>query len=159
MLIRYIVLPCRRLGIVVSAVLKSPFFIQLLIALPLLLSWCGLTQAAPRPQLDDFYPNCDIRQLNLSQDQHNALRRIRTEYKQASDRASRKTQRTDRTRRQSIIKILANDSFDQNAARDYVESRYLSSMDFAVEELAIQHRFYHILNGSQRQQWLSNCLR
>ena len=27
--------------------------------------------------LDDFHPNCDIRQLNLSADQHAALRRLR----------------------------------------------------------------------------------
>ena len=31
--------------------------------------------------LDDFHPNCDIRQLNLSADQHAALRRLRTDFK------------------------------------------------------------------------------
>lgn len=114
--------------------------------------------AAAMP-LDDFHQNCDIRQLNLSQEQHQALRRIRAEYKQASDKAYRKMIRSDRTRRQNIIKILSGDNFDQNAARDYVENRYLSSMDFAVEELAIQHRLYRLLNPRQRQQWIDGCLR
>ena len=110
-------------------------------------------------KLDDFQANCDIRSLNLTQDQHNALRRIRNDYKQASDKAYRKLVRTDRNRRQVIMKILVADNFDQNNARDYVETRYLSSMDFAVEELEIQHRFYHLLNPRQRQLWLSSCLR
>ena len=49
--------------------------------------------------------------------------------------------------------------FDQNAARDYVENRYLPNMDFAVDELAIQYRVYQLLNDRQRQQWLATCLR
>ena len=87
--------------------------------------------------LDDFHPNCDIRQLNLSADQHAALRRLRTDFKQINDKAYRKTVRSDRNRRQTIIKIFSGDSFDSNAARDYVENRYLSSMDYAVDEMEI----------------------
>ena len=103
--------------------------------------------------------NCDIRQLNLSSDQHATLRRLRTDFKQINDKAYRKTVRSDRNRRQTIIKILSGDSFDSNAARDYVENRYLSSMDYAVDEMEIQYRLYHLLNPRQRQQWLSSCLR
>ena len=118
-----------------------------------LLTAVGQAHAGPQYiKLDDFQANCDIRSLNLTQDQHNALRRIRNDYKQASDKAYR-------NRRQVIMKILAADNFDQNNARDYVETRYLSSMDFAVEELEIQHRFYHLLNPRQRQIWLSSCIR
>ena len=87
------------------------------------------------------------------------LRRLRTDFKQINDKAYRKTVRSDRNRRQTIIKILSGDSFDSNAARDYVESRYLSSMDYAVDEMEIQYRLYHLLNPRQRQQWLSSCLR
>ena len=95
-----------------------------------LLTAVGQAHAGPQYiKLDDFQANCDIRSLNLTQDQHNALRRIRNDYKQASDKAYRKLVRTDRNRRQVIMKILAADKFDQNNARDYVETRYLSSMD------------------------------
>ncbi|WP_416192747.1 Spy/CpxP family protein refolding chaperone [Neisseria sp. CCUG12390] len=122
--------------------------------------FAGLVHAAPHSiQLDDFHPNCNFRQLNLSQDQHNAMRKIRSDYKTAADKAFKKELRVDRTRRRSIIQILSKPSFDQNSARDYVESRYLSSMDFSVDELAIQHRIYHLLSPEQRQMWLSNCLR
>lgn len=140
-------------------ILKSPLLLQF-ISLTVLLTCSGLVFAAPSSgQFDNFYPNCDIRQLGLSQDQQNALRKIRSDYKTAANKATRKAQYADRTRRQNIIKILSNPSFDQNLARDYVENRYLSRMDFAVDELAIQHRFYHLLNPQQRQLWLRNCLR
>ncbi|WP_244947200.1 Spy/CpxP family protein refolding chaperone [Neisseria animalis] len=127
----------------------------------LLLAVGSMVQAASHSSLlrDDFYPNCDVRQLNLSPEQQKSLRLIRMDYKKANERASRKVSRIDRTRRQNIIKVLSASHFDQNAARDYVESRYLASMDFAVDELAIQHRFFQLLNFSQRQQWLSSCLR
>lgn len=140
--------------------LKSQFALPFLFAAAATLC-SSLTQAAPHSsmQLDDFHPNCDIRQLNLTQDQQNALRTIRLEYKKASDKADRKSLRSDRTRRQSITKILSAPTFDQNAARDYVEARYLSYMDFAVDELAIQHRFFQVLNSRQQRLWLSGCLR
>ena len=140
-------------------VLKSHFIVQLL-SISWLLVMASAVYAAPHMvQLDDFHPNCDIRQLNLSPEQHSNLRRIRIDYKAASDKAYRKAIRADRTRRNNILKILANENFDQNAARDYVEGRYISSMDFAVDELAIQHRFFQLLNPRQRQQWLTTCLR
>lgn len=121
---------------------------------------CNISYAAPSYiSLDDFHPNCDIRQLNLSREQHTELRRIRASYKLATDKAQRKSVRSERNRRQTIIKILSSDSFDQNYARDYVENRYLSSMDFAVDELEIQHRFFHILTPQQQQLWLYSCLK
>lgn len=120
----------------------------------------GLAHTAPRSiQLDDFHPNCNFRQLNLSQEQHNTMRKIRSDYKTAADKAFKKELRADRTRRRNIIQILSKPNFDQNSARDYVESRYLSSMDFSVDELAIQHRIYHLLTPGQRQIWLNDCLR
>ncbi len=64
-----------------------------------------------------------------------------------------------KNRRRDIIKILSSDKFNADDARDYVENRYLSGMDFAVDELSIQHRFYKLLTPSQRQYWLNACLR
>ncbi|WP_416190467.1 Spy/CpxP family protein refolding chaperone [Neisseria sp. CCUG17229] len=140
-------------------VLKSSAIYQIL-SFAALLVCSSIIYAAPHSaQLDDFHPNCNFRQLNLSQEQHSALRRIRLDYKSAADKAYKKEQRTDRTRRRNIMSILNNPKFDQNNARDYVESRYLSRMDFAVDELAIQHRIYHLLTPSQRQIWLNTCLR
>ncbi len=140
-------------------VLKSPLVFQVL-SFAALLMWSDVIYAAPHSsQLDDFHPNCNFRQLNLTQEQHSALRRIRSDYKVAADKAYKKEQRTDRTRRRNIMKILINPNFDQNNARDYVESRYLSRMDFAVDELAIQHRIYHLLSPVQREVWMNTCLR
>ena len=141
------------------AVLK-PYFVPHFLSV-FLLVYSSLIYAAPvsSMQLDDFHPNCDVRQLGLTQSQQNSLRKIRSEYRQAADKAYRKTVRSDRTRRQTIIKILSGNMFDQNAARDYVENRYLPNMDFAVDELAIQYRFYQLLNDRQRHQWLATCLR
>lgn len=116
-------------------------------------------RASSMTRLDDFHPNCDVRPLGLSKEQSNELRNIRKEYKKAVERATRKDERVNKNRRRDIIKILAGDKFNQDDARDYVENRYLSSMEFAVDELSIQHRFYKLLTPAQRQHWLGSCLR
>ena len=62
------------------ALSRYPTFIFLALAL-----LCSSLPAHAGPflaTLDDFHPNCDIRQLNLSADQHAALRRLRTDFKQ-----------------------------------------------------------------------------
>ncbi|MDO1508970.1 MULTISPECIES: Spy/CpxP family protein refolding chaperone [unclassified Neisseria] len=110
-------------------------------------------------QLDDFHPNCDVRPLGLSDAQNNELRNLRKEYKKARDKAARKADRINKNRRRNIIKILSEDKFDTENARDYVENRYTFSMDFAVDELAIQHRFYKLLSPQQRLLWLNSCLK
>lgn len=117
------------------------------------------SQASPMSRLDDFYPNCDVRPLSLSREQNNELKNIRKEYKKAIEKAIRKDERVNKNRRRDIIKILSSDKFNADDARDYVENRYLSSMDFAVDEFSIQHRFYKLLTPSQRQYWLNACLR
>ncbi|WP_244895104.1 Spy/CpxP family protein refolding chaperone [Neisseria dumasiana] len=122
----------------------------------------GLSSAYAGPMastLDDFHPNCDIRSLGLTREQNNELRNIRKDYKKALDKSIRKDDRILKNRRRDIIKILSSDRFNQDDARDYVEKRYISSMDFAVDELSIQHRFYKLLSPTQRQHWLNICLK
>lgn len=122
----------------------------------------GLGSAHARPlaaSLDDFHPNCDIRSLGLTREQNNELRAIRKDYKKALDKSVRKDDRILKNRRRDVIKILSSDRFNQDDARDYVEKRYISSMDFAVDELSIQHRFYKLLSPTQRQHWLNICLK
>lgn len=122
----------------------------------------GLSSAHARPlaaSLDDFHPNCDIRPLGLTREQNNELRAIRKDYKKAMDKSVRKDDRILKNRRRDVIKILSSDRFNQDDARDYVEKRYISSMDFAVDELSIQHRFYKLLSPTQRQHWLNICLK
>ncbi|HFC5893038.1 TPA: Spy/CpxP family protein refolding chaperone [Neisseria lactamica] len=108
---------------------------------------------------NDFQANCDIRRLGLTQGQHNELRKIRAAFKMAGDRARLKVMHSEHSRRRSVVEIISSDVFNRNEARDYVESRYLSGMDFAVDELEIQHRFFHILTPQQQQMWLSSCLK
>ncbi|MCS4533095.1 Spy/CpxP family protein refolding chaperone [Neisseria montereyensis] len=116
--------------------------------------------AAPMTsRLDDFHPNCDIRPLNLSRKQRSELSAIRKEYKKALEKSMRRDDRINKNRRRDIIHILSDDRFNKEDARDYVEKRYLTSMDFAVDELSIQHRFYKMLTPQQRQYWLSACLK
>jgi len=65
------------------ALSRYPSFIFLALAL-----LCSSLPAHAGPflaTLDDFHPNCDIRQLNLSADQHAALRRLRTDFKQINE--------------------------------------------------------------------------
>lgn len=116
--------------------------------------------AAPMTsRLDDFYPNCDIRPLNLTRKQRSELSSIRKEYKKALNKSMRQDDRINKNRRRDIIRILSDERFNKEDTRDYVEKRYLASMDFAVDELSIQHRFYKMLNPAQQQYWLNACLK
>lgn len=124
----------------------------------ILLGGVAQAQAAQMAvQLDDFQPNCDIRQLSLSPEQRNQLRSIRTEHKKALDQANRKNDRINRQR--NLMRILAADDFNESFARGYVGERYAPSMDFAVDELKIQHRFFQLLTPDQRRLWLNACLK
>ena len=124
----------------------------------ILLGGVAQAQAAQMAvQLDDFQPNCDIRQLSLSPEQRNQLRSIRTEHKKALDQANRKNDRINRNRQRNLMRILAADDFNESFARGYVGERYAPSMDFAVDELKIQHRFFQLLTPDQRRLWLNAC--
>ena len=126
----------------------------------ILLGGVAQAQAAQMAvQLDDFQPNCDIRQLSLSPEQRNQLRSIRTEHKKALDQANRKNDRINRNRQRNLMRILAADDFNESFARGYVGERYAPSMDFAVDELKIQHRFFQLLSPDQRRLWLNACLK
>ena len=126
----------------------------------ILLGGVAQAQAAQMAvQLDDFQPNCDIRQLSLSPEQRNQLRSIRTEHKKALDHASRKYDRINRYRLRNLMRILAADDFNESFARGYVGERNAPSMDFAVDELKIQHRFFQLLTPDQRRFWLNACLK
>ena len=126
----------------------------------ILLAGVAQAQAAQMAvQLDDFQPNCDIRQLSLSPEQRSQLRSIRTEHKKALDQANRKNDRINRNRQRNLMRILAADDFNESFARGYVGERYAPSMDFAVDELKIQHRFFQLLSPEQRRLWLNACLK
>ena len=126
----------------------------------ILLGGVAQAQAAQMAvQLDDFQPNCDIRQLSLSPEQRNQLRSIRTEHKKALDQANRKNDRINRNRQRNPMRVLAADDFNESFARGYVGERYAPSMDFAVDELKIQHRFFQLLTPDQRRLWLNACLK
>ena len=126
----------------------------------ILLGGVAQAQAAQMAvQLDDFQPNCDIRQLSLSPEQRSQLRSIRTEHKKALDQANLKNDRINRNRQRNLMRILAADDFNESFARGYVGERYAPSMDFAVDELKIQHRFFQLLTPDQRRLWLNACLK
>ena len=126
----------------------------------ILLGGVAQAQAAQMAvQLDDFQPNCDIRQLSLSPEQRNQLRSIRTEHKKALDQANRKNDRINRNRQRNLMRILAAEDFNESFARGDAGERYAPSMDFAVDELKIQHRFFQLLTPDQRRLWLNACLK
>ncbi|MDO4878682.1 MAG: Spy/CpxP family protein refolding chaperone [Neisseria sp.] len=117
------------------------------------------TAPAHALNIQDFQSNCDIRQLNLSQEQANHLRNIRNEYRQALDELMRDNRKIEHSRRGSLMKILAGERFDEKQAQRYVEERYAPGLRFAVNELDIQHRFYQLLSPEQRKIWQKNCVR
>lgn len=107
----------------------------------------------------DFLPNCDIRLLALNNKQLEEIKELRIEYKQALDKAIARENRSERSRRTHIQRLLAAPHFDEQQAVRYIQTRYSDNQQFALHELAIQHKFYNILNARQRRIWLGNCVR
>ena len=108
---------------------------------------------------DSFLPPCDIRQLNLSKEQQNQLRSLRTEHRQILDRVAKQNKMLERSRRQNIIKILSSTHFDEAQANRYVYEHYQAKSRFTVEELGVQHKIYRLLTSEQQKIWLDTCVR
>lgn len=147
------------LGLPVLKVINPNRFIRLFAAGMLCIGMAEVYGSPFTSRMDDFQPNCDIRKLSLTKEQHSALRTIRDDYKKALDNAIKKSDRTKRQRRREIVKILSDETFNQDAARNYVSARYLSSIDFGIDELQIHQRIYQLLTPPQRRQWLDACLK
>ncbi|MDO5640068.1 MAG: Spy/CpxP family protein refolding chaperone [Neisseria sp.] len=139
--------------------MKTDRFIRLMAAGALCMGIASANGSPLTTRLDDFHPNCDIRKLSLTREQHGELRIIRDDYKKALDNALKKSERSNRQRRREVVRILSDESFNQDAARNYVSARYLSSIDFAIDELQVYHRIYQLLTPAQRRQWLDACLK
>ncbi|MDO4998173.1 MAG: hypothetical protein Q4E16_06000 [Neisseria sp.] len=114
-------------------------------------------QAGPSGN-QDLLPSCDMRALNLTGAQLNEIRKLRTSYKLAKDRALTLERRIDKSRRSTIIRILENSKFDEQMALRYVNERLEPSKNLAVEQLATHQRFYQILNETQQKKWLEMCV-
>ena len=108
--------------------------------------------------IQDFHPNCDIRQLNLSRDQYESLRGLRGEYKQAVEKLNLQNRGSERPLRDNLLRVLSNPHFDERQAQRYVSERYGYGLQFALDELSVQHKFYHSLTPAQQRIWLQKCL-
>ena len=73
--------------------------------------------------IQDFHPNCDIRQLNLSRDQYESLRGLRGEYKQAVEKLNLQNRGSERPLRDNLLRVLSNPHFDERQAPRYVSER------------------------------------
>lgn len=107
----------------------------------------------------DFYPNCNMRSLALNNEQQNQLRQIRKEHKKNIERVRRKSQTNSPARKQELIRVLSDSRFNPTEARRYLQSRYESDMEIAMEELSVQHKIFQALNPYQRELWILNCTR
>lgn len=134
-------------------------FIRTLIVLSIGSTTSALAASQPPMSLNDFQPNCDIRQLTLTPEQYSQLKNIRHEYKKALDKARKANARLSHNRQAVLIRILSGEHFNENMSKDYIQTRFAPSTEFAIDELKIQHRFFQILSPDQRQTWLKNCLR
>ena len=56
--------------------------------------------------IQDFHPNCDIRQLNLSRDQYESLRGLRGEYKQAVEKLNLQNRGSERPLRDNLLRRI-----------------------------------------------------
>ena len=82
--------------------------------------------------IQDFHPNCDIRQLNLSRDQYESLRGLRGEYKQAVEKLNLQNRGSERPLRDNLLRVLSNPHFDERQAQRYVSERYGYGLQFEI---------------------------
>ncbi len=107
--------------------------------------------AAAAPQ-----SNCDMRILNLSEEQQQQWKSIRRELKEVYAQKESAPQDS-KSKLNKLNKLLSVASFDSAAARRFLQDDYNPQIDSAVADLAIQHRLFHVLTPQQREIWLKNC--
>ncbi|EGZ46104.1 Spy/CpxP family protein refolding chaperone [Neisseria wadsworthii] len=120
---------------------------------------CTLSLHASAVVLSDFYPNCDMRSLSLDENQQKALLQIRNAHKKNIERVKIRNRSANFSRKQELIKVLSTVPFSKHEARRYLQKRYDSDMDLAVEELSVQHKIFQVLTPEQQEKWLANCAR
>lgn len=100
--------------------------------------------------------NCDFRILNLSEEQQQEWKTIRRELKETY--AQKESAPQDRkSKLNKLGRLLNSTSFDSAAAQRLLQDDYNPQIDSAVDDLAIQHRLFHVLTPQQREIWLKNC--
>ncbi|MDO4640753.1 MAG: hypothetical protein Q4A84_03495 [Neisseria sp.] len=107
----------------------------------------------------NFYPNCDMRSLSLTEEQQKELRQIRIEHRKNIERARQRDYSEGFSRKQDLIRVLSASQFNKQEARRYLQKRYDSDMDIAMEELSVQYKIFQVLNPQQQEKWLSTCTR
>ena len=86
------------------------------------------------------------------------MRGLRGEYKQAVEKLNLQNRGSERPLRDNLLRVLSNPHFDERQAQRYVSERYGYGLQFAVDELSVQHKFYHSLTPAQQRIWLQKCL-
>ena len=100
--------------------------------------------------------NCNVSQLSLTASQKTQLKQLRNEYRIGRDELMRKKSSAAVSRR-DFAKILMQDDFNEQAARQYVTDKYLYSASLDMQDLRMQHAFFKVLTPQQKQLWLQHC--
>lgn len=120
---------------------------------------CTLSLHVSAAVLSDFYPNCDMRSLSLDEEQQKALRQIRNTHKKNIEKVKIRNRTAHFSRKQELIRVLSISPFNKYEARRYLQKRYDSDMDLAIEELSVHHQIFQVLTPQQQEKWLATCAR
>ncbi|MDO4693894.1 MAG: Spy/CpxP family protein refolding chaperone [Eikenella sp.] len=101
---------------------------------------------------------CDIRQLSLSADQQEQLRRLRADYRHRSEALLMQMRSARQYAAGGPRAVLTAPNFDENLARHYVNGKYALQMQREIESLRAQHAMFQVLTPQQRQEWLLRCV-
>lgn len=105
----------------------------------------------------EIRPNCDLRKLNLSNQQKDTLHDLRGQLKKNLAEQSRN--RSSKAQDVSLRTLLNKPSFDPQYARRIAEERFADEQLQAYLELNFYYNLYRILDSRQRQVWLDLCVR
>lgn len=101
---------------------------------------------------------CDLRQLSLSTQQQQQLRRLRAEYRHRSDALVAQARSARQDAANGPHRILNEATFSEERARQYITNKYAIQIQREIETLRAQHALLQVLTPQQRQEWMAQCL-
>lgn len=94
--------------------------------------------------------------LNLTEEQQTQLKAAFTAQKEQmkAARADKETRKAERAAFKAKMDVLlANATFDENAAQEIIDLREAKTEKFAMQKLKMQHTVWQILNPEQREKY------
>lgn len=122
----------------------------------LLLSSLTVIMLPEHAYASDVQITCDLRILQLTDEQRNQIRTRRQQYKQ--EQRQNNHHQTQTNNQLSLRNFFTKSAFDNQQAGEIAKQRYADDMRQAIAELSFYHDVFQLLDVKQREIWLQKCM-